>query len=237
MTDSRGHIPSTDKWEFDSSVTECFEDMLEKSIPQYRVMRDLCNYIVRKYRRDSTDIIDIGASRGDGVAELIKEYGAYNRWVLAEISQPMVDVLQQRFAGYIDSGRMEIWTKDIADRFPQARASVVLSALTMQFIPIERRQKVMESIYDALLPGGALVIVEKVLGANSSIDELMVERYYDFKRISYDENIIQRKKMALSGVLVPLTYRMNEDLLRDAGFNTIDCFWRWMNFCGWVAVK
>lgn len=36
---SIGHLPQGDKWEFDAGVTECFEDMLRRSIPQYDVMR------------------------------------------------------------------------------------------------------------------------------------------------------------------------------------------------------
>jgi tRNA (cmo5U34)-methyltransferase len=34
-----------------------------------------------------------------------------------------------------------------------------------------------------------------------------------------------------------VTAKWNEDLLRDAGFRTVECFWRHLNFAGWVAVK
>jgi len=27
------------------------------------------------------------------------------------------------------------------------------------------------------------------------------------------------------------------DALRAGGFRQVDCFWRWMNFAGWVAVR
>ena len=27
------------------------------------------------------------------------------------------------------------------------------------------------------------------------------------------------------------------DMLERAGFNQVDCFWRWCNFAGWVAIK
>ena len=43
--------------------------------------------------------------------------------------------------------------------------------------------------------------------------------------------------MSLEGVLVPVTAKWNEQLLRSAGFAEVDMFWRWMNFAGWVAVK
>jgi tRNA (cmo5U34)-methyltransferase len=93
-------------------------------------------------------------------------------------------------------------------------------------------------VYDHLLPGGAFVIVEKILGDTAQLDEMMVATYYNFKRGSgYTEEEIWRKRMALRGVLVPLTAEFNKDLLRRVGFRDVDCFWRWMNFAGWVAVK
>jgi tRNA (cmo5U34)-methyltransferase len=43
--------------------------------------------------------------------------------------------------------------------------------------------------------------------------------------------------MSLEGVLVPVTARWNEELLHQEGFASVDCFWRHLNFAGWVAVK
>ena len=34
-----------------------------------------------------------------------------------------------------------------------------------------------------------------------------------------------------------MTAGWNEWMLRSAGFGEIDCFWRWLNFAGWIAVK
>ena len=48
---------------------------------------------------------------------------------------------------------------------------------------------------------------------------------------------IARKRQALEKVLVPLTAGENEALLKKAGFREVDVFFRWANFCGWVAVK
>jgi tRNA (cmo5U34)-methyltransferase len=53
----------------------------------------------------------------------------------------------------------------------------------------------------------------------------------------YSREEIDRKRFSLEGVLVPVTARWNEELLAAAGFDQIDCFWRWMNFAGWVAVR
>lgn len=34
-----------------------------------------------------------------------------------------------------------------------------------------------------------------------------------------------------------MTARFNEEMLTDAGFSHVECFWRWCNFAGWIAVR
>lgn len=236
-TDSRGHLPDG-KWSFDGAVTDCFEDMLRRSIPQYDAMRAAVHALACRYQKQRTAIVDLGASRGDAIAPLLQEFGAYNQWVAVEVSPPMLEVLRARFSGWIENGVMQVLDMDLRTDFPPVSASVVLSVLTLQFTPIEYRQQIVKRAYDALIPGGALLLVEKVLGATAELDAALVDEYYAFKRASgYTEDEIQRKRMALEGVLVPLTAEWNETLLRRCGFRHVDCFWRLWNFAGWVAVK
>jgi len=114
----------------------------------------------------------------------------------------------------------------------------VLAVLCLQFVPIEYRQGIVSKAYEALKPGGALIVVEKVLGATSALDARMVELYLLDKRDKgYSQDAIDRKRLSLEGVLVPIAARWNEDLLRSAGFAEVDCVWRWLNFAAWVAVR
>jgi tRNA (cmo5U34)-methyltransferase len=45
------------------------------------------------------------------------------------------------------------------------------------------------------------------------------------------------KRKSLEGVLMPLTENWNINLLKETGFKKIDCFWRNLNFAGWIAIK
>lgn len=236
-SDSRGHLPEG-KWAFDGAVTDCFDDMLARSIPQYDIMRAAVTALAKRHIQPKTAVVDLGSSRGEALDPLIKEFGAYNRWVAVEVSEPMLAVLRERFKGWIDSGYMDVLNMDLRQEFPPVTASVILSVLTLQFIPIEHRQGVIRAAYQHLTAGGALLLVEKVLGNTADLDDAFVEEYLGLKAANgYTEEEIQRKRLSLEGVLVPLTAEWNEDLLRRCGFQQVDCFWRWMNFAGWVAVK
>jgi tRNA (cmo5U34)-methyltransferase len=83
-----------------------------------------------------------------------------------------------------------------------------------------------------------VILVEKVLGADAEIDRMMVEIYHGHKREhGYSDEDIIRKALSLEGVLVPVTARWNVELLEQAGFRHIDCFWRWMNFAAWIGIR
>jgi len=148
-------------------------------------------------------------------------------------------------ARLIDDDRYEFMYQDLREHlaFEDESFDVVLCVLTLQFTPVVHRQRVIDEFVRILRPGGRLVLVEKVIGATNRLDEDMIAIYHDHKRtMGYTDEQIERKRLSLEGVLDPLLAKWNENLLHGSGFEgsgfkQIDCFWRWMNFAGWVAVK
>lgn len=223
------------RWEFDAGVTRVFDDMLARSIPQYDVMRKAVFDVAAPCVQPGTSVIDIGCSRGEAMAPFVERFGSANEYIGIERSESMALAARARFAG---NERVIIRQDDLRERRPPERSSVVLSVLTLQFTPIEYRQDILRDLYTGLVPGGALVLVEKVLGAGAELNGRMTGIYYALKGANgYSPDAIERKRLSLEGVLVPVTARWNEDLLHEAGFRQVDCFWRWFNFAGWVAVK
>lgn len=227
-------IPN-EKWKFDSSVVEVFDDMLERSIPSYHEMRELVKKIGFEYAKINTAIVDIGCSKGEAIAPFISRFGDELQYFLYDVSEPMLNACKERFG---TGEEIHIEKFDIRNGIPKTKASVILSVLTLQFTPIEYRHKIIKSIYDSLTPDGVFIIVEKVLGNTSEIDELFVKQYYEMKSDNaYTQEQILSKRKSLEGVLVPITAKWNEDLLRETGFKQTDCFWRHLNFAGWIARK
>lgn len=222
-------------WVFDDSVTAVFENMLKRSIPQYEVMRQSVFDIGSLYVQPDSHIIDLGCSRGEALRPFVESFGNANRYIGIEVSESMALAARASFSG---NEAVIIRQDDLRQRFPSERASLILSVLTLQFIPIEYRQHLIQQVYDNLLPKGAFIFVEKVLGNSAHIDSNMVKLYYALKgQNGYSPEQIERKRLSLEGVLVPVTAKWNEDLLMQAGFRQVDCFWRWMNFAAWIAIK
>lgn len=240
-TNGDNHSPHADgRWKFDESVTANFDQMLANSIPQYSEMRRLTYALGKRFVLPTFDVVDLGASRGEALDPFIRD-GAANKFWALEISEPMLGVLRTRYA---KEPKVEVQACDLRridenySPFLQHRNTLVLSVLTLQFVPIEYRQRILRSVYNSLQTGGAFILVEKVLGNSADIDALFVEEYYNYKSTNgYSYEDIQRKKAALEGVLVPVTHDWNEQLLRQAGFSRIDCFYRNLNFMGILAIK
>ncbi len=218
-------------WTFDQSVTDAFDDMLTRSVPDIDEMRRGVTALAIDYLPENGVLLDIGCSRGSALAQVIEQRPDVSA-IGVEISEPMLAAARERFA---DNAQVTILKHDLREGLPDVRADVTLSILTLQFTPIEYRQNLMSTIREQT--SKALILVEKVLGATAEINNAMVKAYYDMKRLNgYSDDAIERKRLSLEGVLVPVTAAWNEDLIRAAGWHSVDSFWRWMNFAGWIAL-
>lgn len=235
---SLGHMPGSERWVFDEAVAEVFPDMLKRSIPQLEVMRQMVFELGRQFVTPGTDIVDLGCSLGDSLAPFIRHFNADNRYLGVEVSEPMLKKFEARFAEEISAALVRACRIDLGRVYPSAHSSLTLSILTLQFLPEVRRPGLLKEIYASTERGGALILVEKVLGATAELNGLMVARYHALKKANgYSWPEIEKKRLSLQNVLMPLSSQQNEALLRAAGFVEVDCFWRWMNFAGYIAIK
>ena len=255
------NVEPKEKWTFDSSVANCFENMLERSIPQYSVMRTSVANLVydmivnQDIKKSVYTILDIGCSDGLMLETLIKkfsdcdtpndkildDYDSVNsgRFVGIDVSEAMLVKAKHRLLEDVISHKARIEYCDLRTNFPDGIFDAITSILTIQFTPIEYRQHIIQNVYNSLSnKNGVFIMVEKVLGNTDRLNQLFVKNYYDMKSANdYSHEQIERKRLSLEGVLVPVTNDWNIDLLKQAGFREVDVFWRWMNFVGYIAIK
>lgn len=228
------------KWTFDSDVTNCFDDMLSRSIPQYDVMRKCVVDLSRIYLKDKEkfDCLDVGCSNGLMIKNMIDNIdakGIKGNYTGIDVSEPMLAKARELFKS---NHNVYIRNCDLRTDYPNGSYDIITCILSLMFTPIEYRQNIVQNMYDSLNHGGCLFLVEKVLGNSSQISDMFIENYYDMKRENgYSQEQIDRKRLSLEGVQVCVTSDWNIELLKQAGFRKVDVFWRWCNFMGVIAIK
>lgn len=228
-----------DKWVFNEAVSQVFDEMLGRSIPSYHRMRYLIDSIVTEHIIQNnligTTILDLGCSTGEQIFRL-NNYLEDNIYIGLECSEAMLSEASRKNK---DNANVCIKNFDLTkDELSIGDCGAILSILTLQFIPIEYRQRIMNNIYHNLAKNGIFIFVEKIICDNYDFSALYEKLYYDMKHIngySFDE--IRDKKLKLEGVLVPVTNQFNLDLLKQAGFTKVDVFWRDLNFIGYIVMK
>ena len=117
-------------------------------------------------------------------------------------------------------------------------ASVVVLNFTLQFIPLELRNRVIRNIYAGLRPGGIMVLSEKVTFEDPHLDELNIDLHHQFKRANgYSDMEISSKRAALENVLQPETLAQHKQRIGEAGFSSCDVWFQCFNFASLVALK
>ena len=230
----RDNVHPGEKWEFNGEVAACFANMLERSIPDYRSMRALTYKLGERFIQPETLIVDVGCSTGLAVEPFVVKYGQSNNFLLVDNAPAMVEACEKRFRADVN---VTVRQGNIWEYLPfEQKSSLVLSVLSMQFMPTAYRRFMLRQICESIVDGGALIYVEKVVAG--SLDDLMVDLYYQMKRENgYTDEQIMAKRRSLENVLSPLEPEWNEALLKEAGFRRVQMFWRCLNFCGWIAVK
>jgi len=115
--------------------------------------------------------------------------------------------------------------------------SVVILNFTLQFIPVEQRLHLLKAIRSAMMPGGLLILSEKLTMADAAMDALMIDLHHDFKRSQgYSDLEIAQKRDAIENVLIPETAQAHSDRLSEAGFSRSSIWFQCLNFASFIAI-
>lgn len=222
-------------WEFNEEVAESFDTHVRKSIPLYDELQDMTVDLSEWFINSGSTVYDIGSSTGETISRLLKKhiYKKNVKYIGIDASETMIKLANIKVA----AGNVKFMHQDVLQTKFEA-ADFIASLFTLQFLGMREKLKVLQSIYDGLNNGGALVIAEKIIAEESRYNDLWIELYWDFKRKQglTDDQVLQKAR-SLRGVLRPLTISEHTSLLHMSGFGSVDIFFKWYNFAGLIAIK
>jgi len=117
-------------------------------------------------------------------------------------------------------------------------ASVVVLNFTLQFVSPGARLPLLRRIARGLLPGGILLLSEKIRFETDQEQDLQTTWHHDFKRAQgYSDLEISRKRDALENVLKPDSLHQHQERLLKAGFSQVHPWFQMFNFRSLVAFR
>lgn len=227
---------------FDAEVVRVFPDMIKRSVPGYPTIVETTGLIAGQYARPDTLIYDLGCSLGAATQSMRRHVRTSGcRIIAVDNSAPMVErcgeYLRAQDAMVEELTPVELLEGDIT-RFPLQPCSVVVLNFTLQFITPGQRLDLLAAIQQALVPGGLLILSEKLAFADPRTQHSLETMHYAFKRANgYSELEIAQKRSAIEKVMLPDTLETHLDRLCQAGFSHSHSWFQSLNFCSMMAHK
>lgn len=228
----------TKDFDFGKETAVVFDDMLLRSVPFYREIQRMISDIATDFAVEGTNVVDLGCSTCTTFLTLdpLMEKGV--RFVGVDSSPEMLKKGREKLSQHGIKRECDLIEADLNDGVDISNASVVVMNLTLMFVRPVYRPKVIRSIANGTNKGGCLIVVDKVLSKDPKLNRSFIKYYYDFKqRNGYSEMEIAQKREALENVLIPYRLEEDVDLLVNNGFSQCDIFFKWYNFCGFIAIK
>lgn len=225
-------------FKFDESVVNVFPDMIRRSVPGYGAIISAIGMLAGRFSRADSLCYDLGCSLGAATLAMRERIAAENCSIVAvDSSESMIT----RFKRNLDSGgaggEVRVVCADIRE-IAIERASVVVLNFTLQFIPLEDRASLLAKIYQGMLPGGVLILSEKLRFDDPRQQALQVDMHQQFKKMQgYSDLEISQKRTALEDVLLPESFTVHQKRLLEAGFASVEIWFQYFNFASMIALK
>jgi len=226
---------------FDELVVNVFPDMIRRSVPGYETVISMLGVFAGRYVQPHSSVYDLGCSLGASTLAMRRHITAEGcRVVGVDNSSAMIQRCQEN-VNQADKHGCDVPVSLVCADIQQAdiqNASLVALNFTLQFLSPDERLAMLTSIYQGLLPGGALVLSEKICFDDTNKQEMFTDLHHDFKRANgYSDLEISQKRQTIENVLIPDTLEQHKERLMNAGFSSVHCWFQCFNFISLYAIK
>jgi tRNA (cmo5U34)-methyltransferase len=171
-------------------------------------------FIVEQVLPDTvTRVLDLGTGDGALIAAVRERWPAATA-VGLDLSSPLLDRARARFAG---SAEVAFLDHDLMEPLPAAPSAfdVVVSSLAIHHLPDRRKHELFEEAFSILEPRGVFCFLDVVASPTPELHE-RAQRGLGFG--PEDQHPSDQPA------------RLEDQLawLREAGFDHVDCFWKWL---------
>lgn len=233
MRDEIFKKPINKQFEFDEIVASVFDDMISRSVPFYEDSTNLIANFLSISLKKNAKVVDLGCSTANSLIKL-RNLRDDLELVGIDCSKDMLELARKKS----DAFRANIKFKegDIL-KFDDSYDCVLLN-YTLQFIRPIKREEFIKTIFNNLNSDGILILSEKLVFNDVTLNKKMIELYLDYKeKQGYSKYEIAQKRESLENILIPYTQEENIMLLKKCGFKNVECIFKYANFGSFIAYK
>jgi tRNA (cmo5U34)-methyltransferase len=231
-------LDKIESFSFNQKVVDVFPDMISRSVPGYNAIVSGIAELATLFVQPNTHIYDLGCSLGAvtlAIAKSTRELPA--RIIGVDNSSAMVKRCTEKISAFSYANNVEIIEGDINDIECKDASFVVLN-FTLQFIEPDKRQALINRLYQSLNPGGVLIVSEKLKHHDPRLNEAIVHMHHNFKRNNgYSDLEIAQKRSALEKVMLLDTQHTHQQRFEEAGFASSSLWFQQLNFASFMAIK
>jgi len=222
-------------WSFAGETCHTFAQHVRRSVPLYEEGHGLVCSLSDFFVKPGSVCYELGSSIGELTTRLAQHnHGKPDvRWIGLDQEETMTDKAR---AG-CRSANVNFETADI-NLYAYEKSDFIVAYYTIQFVPPRLRQELFNRLFETLNWGGALVLFEKVRGADARFQDILTSLYTEFKlQNGFTAEEIVAKTRSLKGVLEPFSTQGNLDLMKRAGFQDVMSVMKYTCFEGFLAIK
>lgn len=213
---------------------------------KYNEIHSLMVQMLQFERQKPFSVVDLGCGTGT-LAQMILQAYPCATITCMDISPGMLSIAQRKLAEF--EGRTEFIVEDLGGTVFQKSYDVAVSIAAIHHLPHSRKRHLFGKLYDALTSTGIFLLADSIViesatlrDKNARLVKERVQRLIRDGKASIEE-IRKRKesKEIAEGKGIERDYECTFDelseMLRDAGFREVECFWRYFDDVIFIACK
>ena len=233
-----GQVPD---FVFNEDVVRVFPDMIKRSVPGYPAIVENLGVLAAQFAQPHTALYDLGSSLGAVTQSLRRHVRSDGCRVIAVDNSPAMVERCRQYLTAQDSMFQELLPVEVVEgdilALTLQPASVIAMNFTLQFIEPGARRALLGHIRQALVPGGALILSEKLRFEDPQQQALLSDLHIAFKRANgYSELEIAQKRSAIENVMKPDSLEEHRERLLAAGFSKVVPWFQCLNFASLIAL-
>lgn len=218
-----------------------YDEVIKRRVPLYNEIQAMIVSLIPFSKKEYLRVLDLGCGTGGTGIALLKEF-PLARVTGIDRSSAMLEMAAARVKQ--TTWRIDFICRDIkevgaysntplqgAGGSGEGGFDAIISAFSLHYLNEDEKREVLSRCYAALKPGGIFIDAEAVMSPSEKVYHLYMDRWKDFQGSNgFTEEEIGAHMLNFIRDVKPVTVDKQISLMKNAGFNDVECYFKYLNW-------